>query len=190
MRPWLAIVPALLLAGCLAPGVSETSRAWQLPRSEHAGPPVKVFLPSELRTPRVVAADTSGARVERDLDRWESPLPAALGDLISAALPDDAGIRSVVVEFRSLRVDARGGLSLSADYRLTLRRGAEGSEFPLSGTLSHAVAEQAGEGERERILAAYADAARAVGTHLADILANEANGEVAKPAPAVTVPGK
>jgi hypothetical protein len=184
------LILATALAGCLSPGVSDASRVWELPKPGPAGPPVKVFLPSELRTPRVIATGDTGAWVARDLDRWASPLPSALGRLIAAELPADAGIRSALVEFRTLRVDARGGLSLVADYRLDLRRGADSSAFTLSGNLTHDVAEHAGEGERRRILAAYAGAARAVGTHLAGSLRGETNGEVAKPAPGVTVPGK
>lgn len=188
----LAIVPALLLAGCLAPGVSETSRVWELPRPEHAGPPVKVFLPSELRTPRVVATDASGARVDRDLDRWAEPLHAGMARLISGHLLLGLPIRAATVEFRTLRVSAAGHYELEAAYRITTWSFEGGPDLEMEGAVTCTLdgGDKAPRKGLEEAVWAYAYAAKTVADHIRSDYLRKANGEVAKPVPAVTVPGK
>lgn len=186
------LVLASALAGCLSPGVSDTSRTWELPRSEHAGPPVKVFLPPELRTPRIVAADTSWNPVSRDFDRWGTPLGEAMARRISGHLLTGLPIRKATVEFRNLRVNAAGHYELEAAYRVTTRSFEGGPDLEMEGVVKRTLGGDSGKGREgvEEAVLAYAEAARTVADQIRSDYLRKANGEVAKPVPAVTVPGK
>lgn len=184
----LAIVLGLALAGCLAPGDSELTRTWSLPVPAGTGPKVQVFLPAELRTPRLVAGDAEGRPVPRDLDRWEKPLSQAMARTISAGLLD-AGLSRVIVELEELKVDAAG--RFRAVYRATLTLsgppGVPDLEWKVGGGSAGITSE--GEEGVDRAVRAYAAAAQ---TLAADILValRVAKGEIANPDAAVTVPGQ
>lgn len=192
MKASLSIVLICLLAGCLAPGTSDTSRLWSLPPAATAGPKVRVFLPAELRTPRVVAADASGAPVSRDLDRWATPLAEALAGLISEELLIGLPVREAVVDIRKLRVDANGDAAVEASYRMTVRSFEGGPDITLEGIGTFRIHKGAdsGETEKRRILGAYESAARLIAEGMRKDYDRQSNGEVAKPSAGVTVPGK
>lgn len=181
---------ATLLAGCLAPGTSDASRAWNLPSAEQVGPKVRVFLPTELRTPRVVAGDAVGTPVARDLDRWSVPLHTGLEELISERLLIGLSIRDVVVEFRMLRVDAGGNCRVIADYRANTWSFVGGPDVEIKGIVIAEISGISGESERERIVQGYVDAARTVANRIREDYEQQGKGEVAKPPAPVSVPGK
>ena len=192
MNPFLTIFLGCLLTGCLAPGTSETSRLWSLPPAASAGPKVRVFLPAELRTPKVVAGDASGAPVHRDLDRWATPLAEALAGLISEELLIGLPVREAVIDVRKLRVDARGDAAVEASYRMTVRSFEGGPDITLEGIRTFRIHKGAdsGETEKQRILGAYESAARLIAEGMRKDYDRQSNGEVAKPSEGVTVPGK
>ena len=185
----LLLLACLLLAGCLAPGRSEASRIWELPRPEGTGPSVKVFLPAELRTPRVVADDTQGPHVIRDFDRWGTPLHEALARLISGHLRIEPSVRSAVVEFRVLRVDTSASMEIAADYQVAIRTSSGEPDLVRQGKIA---LNQKGDKDAglETAVATYAAVAQAVTDAIRSELAEAANGEVAKPAAPVSVPAR
>ena len=189
----LAIATGLILAGCLVPGTSESSRLWDLRAPANAGPKVRVFLPVELRTPRVMAADPSGAPVNRDLDRWATPLASALAGLISEELLIGLPVREAVVDFRRLHVEADGDVAIEVSYHMTVRSFEGGPDVTLEGGMRgfiHAGTSGDVETEKERIVGAYESAARRVAADMRKAFDRQSNGEVAKPTEGVTVPGK
>jgi hypothetical protein len=188
MRP-AALLACLALAGCLSVGGSDEPRLWELPRPEQPGPPVRVFLPLELRTPRVVAADASGAPVARDFDRWALPLHESMARLISEQLVIGLPVRRATVTFQTLRVNTKGDGELAATYRVTFWSFVGGPDIERDGRVDASLG--GGEGGRlEDAVAAYAWAARAVAKRIRSDYEQAAEAEVAKPTPAVTVPGK
>ena len=192
MNRLTTILLGFLLAGCLSPGISETSRLWSLPPAATSGPRVRVFLPVELRTPKVVAADGSGSPVHRDLDRWATPLAEALAGLISEELLIGLTVREAVVDFRKLRVDASGDVAIEATYRMTVRSFEGGPDVTLDGSTGGFIHKGGSDDETEkaRILGAYESAARMVAADMRKAFDRQDEDKVAKPAPAVTVPGK
>lgn len=194
MRRLLATLPVLLLLGCLAPGTSDAPRVWNLPDPEHRGAPVRVFLPLELRTPRVVAGDIAGAPVARDFDRWGRPLAGSLGGLISGHLLAGLPLREAVVEFRTLRVDASGRFRAAGSYRLTTFSLPDGPDREIEGTFDLFLLARSGDSgpgsDRERIVDAYAGVAKAVADDMRGDVEREAQGEIANPAAPSTVPTK
>lgn len=184
-----AALAALLLAGCLRPGSSEPPAAWRLPDSEAAPAfPVRVFLPAELRRPSVVTREPGEAPRANDLDRWSAPLPAELARVAGAEL---AGLplRSVTVEFLRLEAGRGGGLRLEATARLELATSADGRTAPLTLQVSRSASTGKGSPSVGKAVEAYALSARLVGRAIRDRVGEEL-GEVAKPAPSVTVPGQ
>ena len=194
MRRLVATLPPLLLLlGCVAAGTSEGSRFWALPKPENLGPKVRVFLPVELRTPRVVTFDASGAPVNRDLDRWATPLASALAGLISEELLIGLPVREAVVEFRELRVQAGGDVAIAASYRMTVWSLEGGPDVTLEGRTRGFIYQGNSGGdetETERIVGAYASAARMLAADMRKAFDRQDEDGVAKPEAAVTVPGK
>ncbi len=184
-------LPFLLLAGlagCLNPGASEPARLWSLPPTAEGDAVVRVFLPSELRTPRVIVADDEGRPVHRDLDRWETSLADGLARHMADSLRG-SGLRQATVEVEELRVDETGRHAVRFRARASLARedGAPDLELAVAGSTQGAT--EAGDEGLARAMRAYAAAARAMAGEIRAAI-EEAKGGVAKPAPAVTVPGK
>jgi hypothetical protein len=188
MRP-VTLLACLALAGCLPVGDSDPPRLWELPRPEHEGPPVKVFLPVELRTPRVVAADPSGALVMRDFDRWGMPLHDAMARILSEQLVIGLPVRRASVNFQTLRVNTKGDCELAATYKVTFWSFAGGPDIAREGRVNASLGGGEGEGLEDAV-AAYAWAAKTVAKRIRSDYEQEAEAEVAKPAPTVTVPSK
>jgi len=185
--------PALLaliacLAGCLVPGSSDTPRLWSMPEAPAGDAPVRVFLPAELRTPRVVAGDADGLARARDLDRWEVPLASGLARQLAADLRG-LGLRETIVRVEELRVDTAGNHRgrFRAQLRLARPAGTPDLELAVAGSVSGST--EHGEAGIDRAIRAYAAAATAMAGEIAAAV-RESKGEVAKPVPAVTVPGK
>lgn len=184
----LLLALAAYLTGCLVPGSSETSHLWSLPETSQGDANVRVFLPAELRTPRVVAADAGGAALPRDLDRWETPLSSGLARHLAAGLRG-LGLREAIVRVEALRVDTAGGFhgSFRAQLRLDRPPGTPDLELATAGSFTGET--DVGERGLGRAVGAYAAAAAAMSAEIGAAI-REAKGEVAKPVPAVTVPGK
>jgi hypothetical protein len=177
------------LGGCLPVGDSDAPRLWELPRPEHEGPPVRVFLPVDLRTPRVVAADPSGAPVARDFDRWALPLHESMARIISEQLVIGLPVRRATVNFQTLRVNTKGDGELAATYRVILWSFVGGPDIERDGRIVASLGGGEGEGLEDAVTA-YAWAARTVAKRIRSDYEQAAEAEVAKPASAVTVPGK
>lgn len=184
--PGLLVLAAL--AGCLNPGASEPARLWSLPPASPGDATVRVFLPAELRTPRVVVGDKKGLPVHRDLDRWEAPLADGLARHMASVLRG-AGLRQVVVEIGELRVDETGRYAGRFRASVLLERGDGVPDLEIAVEGATQGSSETGERGLPRAMEAYASAAAAMGGDIRAAV-DEAKGEVAKPAPAVTVPGK
>lgn len=183
MRPWPLLL--LILGGCLSVGESERPSEWSLDLpSESPSFPVRVFLPAELRRPSVVTREPGGPPVVHPLDRWSAPLASQLAQVVGAEL---AGLplRSVTVSFRRLEAGREGA-----------RRAEATVDIQFASPAAPLVVEerQAGATEMEHdslgnAVEAYQAAGRALGKALRARVQAEL-GVVAKPAGAVTVPGK
>ncbi len=185
----LLLLACLGLGGCLPVGDSDAPRLWELPRPEHEGPPVRVFLPVDLRTPRVVAADPSGAPVARDFDRWGMPLHEAMARIVSEQLAIGLPVRRASVTFQTLRVNTKGDGELAATYRVVLWSFTGGPDIEREGRVNASLGGGEGDGLEDAVTA-YAWAARTVAKRIRSDYEQAAEAEVAKPAPAVTVPAK
>lgn len=173
------------LAGCLPVGESERPAEWSLDLpSEAPAFPVRVFLPAELRRPSLVTQEPGDAPVVHPLDRWSSPLPAQLAQVVGAEL---AGLplRSVTVNFRRLEAGREGA-----------RRAEAAVDLQFASPAAPLVFEERQSGSTEmehnslgNAVEAYQAAGRALGKAVRARVEAEL-GVVAKPAGAVTVPGK
>jgi len=179
------LLACLSLVGCLSVGDSEPAAAWSLDLPATAPAfPVRVFLPAGLRTPSVVTQEPGEAPFTHRLDRWTTPLPAQLAQVIGAEL---AGLplRSATVHFRRLEAGRLGASRLEASIDLQL------SGLPAPLVLAETLAGETGM-EHDSLgnaIEAYQGAAKALGKSLRARVEAEL-GEIAKPGGPVTVPGK
>lgn len=188
----LVLLAALILAGCLSPGVSDPTQTFEF--SEPKRPSdvrVSVALPSVLRRPTLVTRD--GDRiVNHDMARWGSPLGPALAREIASDLAD-LPVQDVVIKVQRLDVALEGRIALIFTAEMTLGKGPDSAGAPLrvqAGPIEHRIRLL---GKPLTPLSAafigYRTTANLMSEAIRSAIAEE-QGEVAKPSAGVTVPGK
>lgn len=183
MRAWPLLV--LGLAACLPVGESETASDWSLDLPATAPAfPVRVFLPAELRRPTLVTREPGHAPVVHPLDRWSTPLATQLEQVLGAEL---AGLplRSVTVNFRRLEAGREGTRRAEATVELRF----DNLPAPLLVVETQAGTTGMEHDSLGNAVEAYQAAARALGK-ATRARAEAELGMVAKPAGAVSVPGR
>ena len=187
----IAALLCLTLGGCLSPGTSEESHTWELAEARTAtAVRVKVLLPSHLRRPTLLTHD--GNPVNHDLDRWADPLDAAIARQIASDLAD-LPINDLVVNVQRLEVTSQGEVTLifAAEMQLKISPNAAAVPFrTLSERIGFTVDSSGPNSSRPQLASAaagYAMVPGQISRRIRSTLAREL-GEVAKPAPAVTVP--
>lgn len=186
----LLLLASFALAGCLSPGTSDPSTIWELNAVDKPGTAkVRVLLPSALRRPTLVTQ--AGAELtHHDLDRWGTPLNEAMARTLSAEL-DGLPVISATIDVRELRVGMSGSGEASFVAQIELDAGPNNPTRRIE-VKKGVVVELHAAKSSQRLKAAcagYATLTASIASRIRDAVAEE-QGEVAKPAPSVTVPGR